>query len=72
MATTGTDNFGGASFTARLVDYFLGQIVEKENIKSETAEEKRRLKLLAFTLWKECERAKIELEGSSASSNQTR
>ena len=41
MATTGTDNFGGASFTARLVDYFLGQTIEKENIKSETAEEKQ-------------------------------
>ena len=72
MATTGTDNFGGASFTARLVDYFLEQTIKKKNIKSENAEEKRNLKLLASTLWKECERAKIELEGSGSSSNQTR
>ena len=74
MATTGTDNFGGASFTARLVDYFLGQrqTIEKEDSKSEAVKKKCSLKLLASTLWKECERAKIELEGSDSSSNQTR
>ena len=67
IATTGTANFGGASFTARLVDYFLKKSIgiELRAVKSETSEQKRTHKLLAFDLWKECERAKLDLEGSN-------
>ena len=65
IATTGTANFGGASFTARLVDHFLTKSIGLGNINVETPERERTRKLLAFSLWKECERAKLDLEGSN-------
>ena len=64
LATTGTVDFGGASFTARLVDYFLKKSIGLENINAETPERESFRKLLAFSLWKECERAKLDFEGS--------
>ena len=67
LATTGMVNFGGASLTARLFDHFLNKSIGLElmrNVKSEieTPEQERARKLFAFGLWKECERAKVDLQ----------
>ena len=61
MATSGCTDFGGTTFTARLVQHFLDQIVDTPKQFQDQVEQKNKRKQFTKMVWEECERAKLEL-----------
>ena len=64
MATSGSTDFGGTTFTARLVQYFLERIRNTPEQLQDQVEQKNKRKQFTKMVWEECERAKLELECS--------
>ena len=64
IATSGCTDFGGTTFTARLVQCFLDRISDPSNQLQDPVEQKNKRKQFTKMVWEECERAKLELECS--------